>query len=36
LSLEKGIVQCCLGKKQKNSIFVAAVALILNGTEQTS
>ena len=32
-SVEKGTFQQCLGKKPKNSIFVAVVALILNGTK---
>ena len=31
-SFEKGTFQHCLGKKPKTCIFVAAVALILNGT----
>ena len=30
-SFEKGTFQHCLGKKPKTCIFVAAVALILNG-----
>jgi hypothetical protein len=33
-SFEKGTFQHCLGKKPKNCIFAAVVALICNGTEK--